>query len=49
MIVGLGWDARPTDGKDFDLDVSAFMLKSDGKVLSEADFIFYNQGILKFI
>ncbi|MFM2440243.1 MAG: hypothetical protein RLZ16_1242 [Bacteroidota bacterium] len=43
MIVGLGWDARPTDGKDFDLDVSAFMLKSDGKVLSEADFIFYNQ------
>jgi tellurium resistance protein TerD len=43
MIVGLGWDARPTDGKDFDLDASAFMLNSDGKVRSDADFVFYNQ------
>lgn len=43
MIVGLGWDARPTAGADFDLDASAFMVKEDGKVRSEADFIFYNQ------
>jgi tellurium resistance protein TerD len=43
VLIGLGWDARPTDGKDFDLDASAFMLKSDGKVRSDADFIFYNQ------
>ena len=43
IIVGLGWDARPTDGQDFDLDASAFMLKNDGKVRSDADFIFYNQ------
>ena len=43
VIVGLGWDARPTDGSDFDLDASAFMVKEDGKVRSNSDFIFYNQ------
>ncbi|MEI7796816.1 MAG: TerD family protein [Methylococcaceae bacterium] len=43
MLIGLGWDARPTDGQDFDLDASAFMLNSDGKTRSDADFIFYNQ------
>ena len=43
IIVGLGWDARPTDGTDFDLDASAFMVKEDGKVRSDSDFIFYNQ------
>ncbi|MBK8753223.1 MAG: TerD family protein [Candidatus Competibacteraceae bacterium] len=43
VLVGLGWDARATDGVDFDLDASAFLLGSDGKARSEADFIFYNQ------
>ena len=43
VLVGLGWDARPTDGADFDLDASAFMVKDDGKVRSDSDFIFYNQ------
>ena len=43
VIVGLGWDARPTDGADFDLDASAFMVKDDSKVRSDSDFIFYNQ------
>jgi tellurium resistance protein TerD len=43
VIVGLGWDARPTEGADFDLDASAFMVKDDGKVRSDSDFIFYNQ------
>ncbi|MEQ1531463.1 MAG: TerD family protein, partial [Methylococcales bacterium] len=43
IVVGLGWDARPTDGTDFDLDASAFMVKEDGKVRSDSDFIFYNQ------
>lgn len=41
--VGLGWDARSTDGADFDLDASALLLNADGKVRSDADFIFYNQ------
>ncbi|SJM96181.1 tellurium resistance protein [Crenothrix polyspora] len=43
ITVGLGWDARPTDGVDFDLDASAFMVKDEGKVRSDSDFIFYNQ------
>jgi tellurium resistance protein TerD len=43
VMVGLGWDARPTEGMDFDLDASAFMVKEDGKVRSDGDFIFYNQ------
>jgi tellurium resistance protein TerD len=41
--VGLGWDERSTDGAEFDLDASAFMLNASGKVRSDADFIFYNQ------
>jgi tellurium resistance protein TerD len=41
--VGLSWDARSTDGSDFDLDASVFMVKTDNKVRSDQDFIFYNQ------
>jgi tellurium resistance protein TerD len=43
-IIGLGWDARSTDGSPFDLDASAFMLKADDKVRGDTDFIFYNQA-----
>ena len=43
VLVGLGWDPRATDGSEFDLDASAFLLASTGKVRGEADFIFYNQ------
>lgn len=42
LIIGLGWDPRATDGAAFDLDGSVFLLKADGKVRSDADFIFYN-------
>jgi len=42
IIVGLGWDERATDGADFDLDASAFMLTESGKVRSDSDFIYYN-------
>jgi len=42
-LVGLGWDARTTTGADFDLDASALLVGADGKVRSDADFIFYNQ------
>jgi tellurium resistance protein TerD len=41
--IGLGWDARSTDGAPFDLDASALLLGADEKVRSDADFIFYNQ------
>lgn len=43
VLVGLGWDARATDGVDFDLDASAFLLGANDKVRGEHDFIFYNQ------
>jgi tellurium resistance protein TerD len=42
MIVGLGWDARATDGAAFDLDGCVYLLNASGKVRSDADFIFYN-------
>jgi tellurium resistance protein TerD len=42
VIVGLGWDARTTDGKAFDLDASAIVCNADGKVLSDQHFIFFN-------
>ena len=42
-LVGLGWDARTTDGSAFDLDASIFLVGDSGKVLSDAHFIFYNQ------
>ncbi|MHA4869674.1 TerD family protein [Duganella sp. PWIR1] len=42
IVVGLGWDARTTDGTPFDLDGSGFLLKVDGKVRNDSDFIFYN-------
>lgn len=42
VLVGLGWDVRSTDGHDFDLDASCFMLGANGKVRDDKDFIFYN-------
>ncbi len=42
IVIGLGWDTRSSDGQDFDLDASMFMLKEDDKVRSDSDFIFYN-------
>jgi tellurium resistance protein TerD len=46
IIVGLGWDARATDGAAFDLDASAFLVKLDGKVRSDSDFCFYNNKVV---
>jgi tellurium resistance protein TerD len=43
VAVGLGWDARATDGTDFDLDASAFLLGANGKVADDSHFVFYNQ------
>jgi len=42
ILIGLGWDTRTTDGTDFDLDASAFLLAAGDKVRGDADFIFYN-------
>jgi len=46
LVVGLGWDARATDGAAFDLDASAFLVKLDGKVRSDSDFCFYNNKVV---
>lgn len=43
VLIGLGWDTRATDGADFDLDASAFLLGANDRVRGETDFIFYNQ------
>lgn len=42
ILVGLGWDTNRYDGGyDFDLDAAAFLLSANGKVASDADFVFY--------
>ena len=42
-MVGLGWDTNRYDGGyDFDLDASVFLLGSNGKLLRDEDFVFYN-------
>ncbi|MFB6617721.1 TerD family protein [Streptomyces sp. NPDC085524] len=42
VIVGLGWDARTTTGVDFDLDASAILTNDQGKVATDANFVFFN-------
>jgi tellurium resistance protein TerD len=42
VTVGLGWDARTTDGKPFDLDASAIGCGPDGKAVSDQHFVFFN-------
>jgi tellurium resistance protein TerD len=41
-VVGLGWHPRSTDGAAFDLDASAILVDANGKGISEAHFVFYN-------
>jgi len=42
VLIGLGWDTNKYDGgSDFDLDAAAFLLKGDGKVNDDGDFVFY--------
>lgn len=48
ILIGLGWDTNKYDGgSDFDLDASVFLLKADGKVNGNEDFVFY--GNLKHV
>jgi tellurium resistance protein TerD len=42
VVVGLGWDPRTTTGADFDLDASAIILDTNGRVLSDGHFVFFN-------
>ena len=46
VLIGLGWDTNKYDGGfDFDLDAAAFLLNENGKVSSDADFVFYNNKV----
>ncbi|WP_028474547.1 TerD family protein [Nocardioides alkalitolerans] len=40
--IGLGWDVNTFSGGDFDLDASAILVGSSGKVVSDQHFIFFN-------
>ncbi|MGC0418303.1 TerD family protein [Embleya sp. AB8] len=42
VVVGLGWDLRTTTGEDFDLDASAIVVNTTGKVYSDQHFVFFN-------
>jgi tellurium resistance protein TerD len=42
VTVGLGWDARTTDGDKFDLDAVALGLGADNKVIDQQAFVFFN-------
>ncbi len=43
FTIGLGWDTNNSStGTSFDLDASAFIVGENGKILSDAHFIFYN-------
>ncbi|WP_375500142.1 TerD family protein [uncultured Jatrophihabitans sp.] len=42
VVVGLGWDARTTDGRAFDLDASAIVTDADGQAISDQHFVFFN-------
>jgi tellurium resistance protein TerD len=42
VTVGLGWDVRTTTGTDFDLDASAILCTEAGTVVSDGDFVFFN-------
>lgn len=46
IMVGLGWDVNTYDsGADFDLDAAAFMLGSNGKCVTDQEFVFYGNLI----
>ncbi|OJJ20518.1 chemical-damaging agent resistance protein C [marine bacterium AO1-C] len=40
IMIGLGWEVKP--GNSVDLDASVFMLGSNGKLIADEYFVFYN-------
>ncbi|WAB25034.1 TerD [Lysinibacillus phage vB_LfM_LysYB1] len=41
-IVGLGWDTNKYDGGAFDLDATAAGLNAEGKLVTDNEFVFFN-------
>lgn len=47
-LVGLGWDVNQFDtGGNYDLDASAFLLGANDKLITDSDFVFYNNLIAR--
>lgn len=43
FTIGLGWDTNiNSNGEEFDLDASIFMLGEDNKLVSDKHFVYYN-------
>jgi len=42
LIAGLGWDQATINGVAVDCDVSVFLLGTNGKLVSDEHFVFYN-------
>ena len=42
LTIGLGWDVSKFGGSNFDLDASAAVVGENGKLLSDNDFVFFN-------
>lgn len=42
IITGLGWDEAVINGYPVDCDVSVFLLGTNGKLVSDEHFVFYN-------
>jgi len=43
IFVGLGWDTNNNSQIPYDLDSNAFLLNSNGKIVGDEWFVFYNQ------
>lgn len=46
LLIGCGWDVAEQGGKTFDLDLTAALLKADGKVVDSKGVVYY--GNLKY-
>jgi tellurium resistance protein TerD len=42
IVAGLGWDEATVNGVPVDCDVSVFLLGTNGKLVSDEHFVFYN-------
>lgn len=47
VIVGAGWDINKSNGADFDLDISAFLLDSNGRVTNPATQVVYFRQLIQ--
>lgn len=44
ILAGLQWDERTTDGEEWDLDGSVFLLGDNDKLISDEHFVYYHKS-----